>query len=478
MELNARRRWESAQKFFGARIWAAGVDEVRRGRALLYRAARILYATVRGYREKRLNFRAAALTYFAVLSVVPFLAFTFSVVKGFGLYQRLVNDNIRPYLISTFGENPALLRAFDQLLGFVEHTDFAKMGAITVLFLVYSSISLLSTIETALNDIWDAKTARPLLRQITDYTTLLVVTPLLMLAAITLRSAAESSWIMTFLKDTLSLGIVIDFLFKLASVVFICVALFALYMLMPNVRTRATSAALGGVTAGLLWQGVLILYVKAQVGVANYNAIYAGFGAVPIFLVWLYISWMVVLLGALLAASHQNEQGLRQAMQARQVDQELREVLSVAIAAEASRRFLDGAKGPAENELAGLLDAPVPTVQEVVAALVKAGVLARVVCGPDLTYLPARDIDNTRLSDVRDAVRAATDAAKLKAAVEGNLRDSLRQLIHLADQAVRDGSFNLTLRQLAQHAVRPAGSRAAETNGGEILDAKQPTVPA
>ena len=170
--------------------------------------------------------------------------------------------------------------------------------------------------------------------------------------------------------------------------VLVCVALFALYIVDAQRAHAGDSAALGGVTAGLLWQGVLILHVKAQVGVANYNAIYAGFGAVPIFLVWLYVSWMVVLLGALLAASHQNEQGLRQAMQARQVDQELREVLAVAIAAEASRRFLDGTKGPTENELADLLDAPAPTVQEVLNALVKAGMIARVVCGPDLGYLP------------------------------------------------------------------------------------------
>jgi len=212
--------------------------------------------------------------------------------------------------------------------------------------------------------------------------------------------------------------------------------------------------------------------------VANYNAIYAGFGAIPIFLVWLYISWMVVLLGALLAASHQNEQGLRQAMQARNTDQELREILAVAITAEATSRFLDGTKGPTEIELADMLDAPAPTVQEVLNALVKAGILARVVCGPDLSHLPARDIDATHLSDARDAVRRAADAAQIKTVVDSRLPESLRQLMQLADRAVRDGSFNLTLRQLARHAVGPVPRPAVAADGAdEILDAKQPTVP-
>ena len=266
MELNARRSWERAQKFFGSRIWSAGLDEVRRSRALLYRGARVLYATVLGYRQKRLNFRAAALTYFSVLSVVPFLAFAFSALKGFGLYKRLVDDTIRPYLASTFGENPSLLRAFEQVLGYVDQTDFSRMTAVGVLFLAYTSISLLSTIETALNDIWDAKTSRPLLRQITDYTTLMVVTPLLMLAAAGFRTAASSSGILNFLTNTLALGPVIDFLLNLTAVVLTCVALTAIYILMPNVRAKLTSAALGGVTAGLLWQGSLLLHVKLQVG--------------------------------------------------------------------------------------------------------------------------------------------------------------------------------------------------------------------
>jgi membrane protein len=477
MELNARRTWHRAQKFFGARIWAVGVDEVRRSRALLYRAARVLYATALGYRQKRLNFRAAALTYFSVLSVVPFLAFTFSALKGFGLYKRLVDDSFRPYLHSTFGENPSLLLAFEKVLQYVEQTDFSSMTALGVLFLAYTSISLLSTIETALNDIWDAKTSRPLLRQVTDYTTLMVITPLLMLGALTLGAAAYSSSIVQYLKAAFLLGPVIGFLLKLIPIVLTWVALTAIYILMPNVHTRLSSALLGGVTAGLLWQGSLLLHVKLQVGVANYNAIYSGLGAVPIFLVWLYISWMIVLMGAQLAAAHQNEQGLRQAMRARQVDQEVRELLAVASAAEITRRFLDASVPPTHAELTELLDAPAPTVQEVLNAMVKAGIIARVVCGADLGHQPARDVDGVNLADVRESVRSSPDATAIKAAVESRLRDSLRELIDVEERSYRQGAGSLTLRQLAQHAAAQPKPRPRTAEPDQI-DAKQPTVPA
>jgi membrane protein len=476
MELNGRRTLERAQKFFGSRIWAVGVGEARRSRALLYRTSRILYATVQGLIAKRVNFRAAALTYYSVLSVVPFLAFAFSVLKGFGFYQRLVDDSIRPYLQQTFGENPTLLTAFQGVLDFVEKTDFSKLGAVGVLVLAYTSISLLSTIETALNDIWEAKTARPLLRQVTDYTTLLVVGPLLMLVALALGTAARSSGIVSFLSETLALEPVIDFALKFTSVVLACVALTALYMIMPNVHTRFRSAILGGLTAGLLWQGALLLYVKIQVGVAGYNAIYAGLGAIPIFLVWLYISWLIVLLGAQLAASHQNEQGLHQAMRARHVDQEVREILAVACSAEITRRFLDGGAPPTSLELTDLLDAPAPTVEEVLNALVKSGVAARGVCGQEIGFLPARDVDAVRVADVREAVRASPEADEIKLAVETRLHEGLRELLRSLDEAAHKGAGHITLRDLAQHALSTS-KRPATLHVAPVVDAKQPSVP-
>src|SRR5215204_3506103 len=104
--MGLKDNFQRAHKFFGARVWSASLGELKRGQALLYRAARILYATVQGFREKRLNFQAAALTYYSVLSIVPFLAFAFSVLKGFGEYQRLMDQSLRPYLQQTFGGNP------------------------------------------------------------------------------------------------------------------------------------------------------------------------------------------------------------------------------------------------------------------------------------------------------------------------------------------------------------------------------------
>jgi membrane protein len=433
---------------------------------------------VQGFREKRLNFQAAALTYYSVLSIVPFLAFAFSVLKGFGGYQRLMDQSLRPYLKQTFGGNASLLNALEQMLNFVERTDVSSLGMIGVLFLVYTSINLLSTIETALNEIWGAKSSRPLLRQVTDYTTLMVVTPLLAAAAITFGTAAQSSGIITFLRTTLGLGGLIDFALGLTSLVLGCIALIAVYIIMPNVRVRVTSAIFGGVIGGILWQLGLLLQVKVQVGVANYNALYSGFGAIPIFLVWLYLSWMIVLVGAQLAASHQYEQHLRQAVRARHVDQELRETLAIAVATDVARRFLQGCPPHTQAALAEALEVPPPAVEEVVNALVRASVIVRAVCGHEIGYMPARDLDDLRVADVREAVRIDPAARELKDVLERRLDPALRDFVQVTQLAARKGPNDLTLRELAERSVtEPPVEEPAERPQTEVIDGKQPDVP-
>jgi membrane protein len=174
---------ERLHSFFAEQIWAVSTANLRRGKALLYRVSRVGYSTVMGFVDNRLTVRAAALTYFSVLSVVPFLAFAFAVLKGFGAYASFIDGRVRPYLQETFGGNPALLGAIEKILQFVDRTDVSKMGAVGLLILVYTSVSLISSVEQTLNEIWGAKTTRTFLRQLTDYVTLLVTTPLLILVA-------------------------------------------------------------------------------------------------------------------------------------------------------------------------------------------------------------------------------------------------------------------------------------------------------
>ncbi len=454
----ARPLDERLRAYFTDRIW-----EDRPGEpwalGLLHTTVRVGYSTVRGFLENRLTLRAAALTYYSVLSVVPFLAFAFAVLKGLGAYNGFVSGTVQPYLQRTFGGSPTLLSAMQTILHFVDRTNVSTLGVVGLCTLVYTSVSLISSVEAALNEVWGARAARPFLRQLTDYVTLLVTTPILVLVATTFATAAQSSHLVELLRGLLGIGQLIDFLLRFTSIVVVGMALFAIYEILPNVHVRPASALLGAVVSALLWQALLIAHVQFQMGVAGYNALYSVMGAIPIFLVWMYLSWLIVLSGAQVAACHQNQRAMGERFSARRVDQALRERVALALVALVVRDFRAGARRT-EAALADDLQLPRAAVGEILSALARAGVLARSEVGREVFYLPARDPAILRTSDVRDAVRSEPEAESLRREVDGHLPPGLRGLLDASEDEWRRSPGNLTLQELSDIAFqcRPEGS--------------------
>jgi membrane protein len=474
--------------FFGARIWGAHLAALPRGRAAAYRASRLAYSTVRGFFENQLMLRAAALTYYTVLSVVPLLAFAFAVLKGFGAYRSFIDGVVRPYVQETFAANPALHGAIEKTLQFVDQTDVSRLGTVAVVFLLYTSVTLISSVEEALNDLFGAKAQRSFLRQLTDYTTLLVTAPLLLVVATTVSTAAQSSSFVSFLRDTLALGPVIDFVMGATPLLAVAVALFAIYVILPNVRIRVSAAVLGAAVAALLWQGALVLHVRLQVGVARYNALYSGLAALPIFLVWTYVSWTVVLVGAQLAASWQNDEIVRQRFRMRHADQAVKEMLAVALGAVITRDFLAGGPRRGAAALAELLEVPPQAVDEVLGDLCRAGLVIRTAAGHEAGWVPGGDVDALRAEDLRGALRRHPDARAMRETLGRALGPGARRVLREVEAGRSGVGGGLTLRDLAAllddgelapaspglGSPPPAAGRNGDGDGG---DPKQPDLP-
>jgi membrane protein len=472
---------------FARRIWDVRLVDLPRGRALAYRVARIGVTTVRGFLENDLALRAAALTYYTVLSIVPFLAFAFAILKGFGAYRTFIESTVRPYVVETFARNGPLYDAIDRILRFVDQTDVSRLGAVGIAALVYTSVTMVASIEVALNHVFGARSRRPLLRQITDYVTLLVTTPILLLAATTVSAAAQNSSVVTFLRDTRGLGSIIETLLGLTSTVVVGVALFAMYQILPNVRIRPLSALVGATASAVLWQGALLLQIQLQVGVARYSAVYSVLAAIPLFFVWTYASWVIVLVGAQLAASHQNEQLVRQRLRGAKADPALQEALAVAAGARIAHAFLAGGPRPTATELAATLEVPPVVLEDILDALVRAGLVVRAVLEGEVGYVPGRDIDATRVADLIDALRRDPRADLIRDPVERQLGVELQRVLREMQDALRSAPANVTLRELARALpddvrapLPPRAREEAPAAGGaaDALEAKQPDVPA
>jgi membrane protein len=473
---------DRVRTYLSSELWGERAGEPTHGRPLR-RLLRIAYSTWRGFVDHQLGSRAAALTYYTVLSIVPFLAFAFAVLKGFGAYRLLMDGTVRPWLSDTFGANPALLDAIGRVLDFVDSTDVSKLGVLGLLTLVYTSVSLVSSVEVSLNQIWGAKTSRPFVRQVTDYIALLVITPILVLVAATFTTAAQSSWVVEFVRDALRLGPVIDVLLRLTPIAVVFVALFAMYIILPNVRSRASSSAVGAGVAAVLWQGALVLHVQSQRGVASYNALYSVLGAIPIFLVWTYVSWLVVLCGAELAANHQNERAMQQRVLAHRADQALKEMLAVACGAQVARDFLLGRPPRTAAEIAERLAVPPPLVDDILDALARSGLVARTLAGREIRWLPARDPSAVRANDLREAVRRDPRADPIRESVERAISEPVATVLAGLDEEVRRSPMNPALRELALRAPPGGDSRPARPRrgppppAGPPSDPKQPDVP-
>jgi membrane protein len=458
----------AAFEFFSRSIWEVEIGSLSRARAWLIKLSRVGYLATRGFVQDKCMVRAAALTYVTILSLVPLLAVSFAAAKGLNFDRKLMAEVVTPFLDEHFpsappvavidagegevvvgtatgsGEMKDLRSTIDEVLRFVQETNFNAIGGPALLIFLYAIIKMLGAIEVAFNGIWGVTRSRSFVRKVSDYMSMVVITPLLLFAGVSFGIAAQNS---TIVAD-LGLSGVVEGLLKLGTWIPILVGFTFLYQAMPNTKVRFSSALLGGAVASLLWLAVVLAHVKLQVGIANANAIYSSFAALPIFLVFVNLCWVVVLVGAELAFAHQSEPTYREVERPYPTDHAVREIIAVRLAARVARRFLVGDEAPTPGELALELGVPVRPVQEVLARLAVAGVLAETEKDEDVAYLPARPLDALRVVDVLDGLRgyASPEDAPMHGPVDEVLDHALRGI----EENAASSEHNLTLRELAE----------------------------
>jgi membrane protein len=351
---------------------------------------------------------ASALAYTALLSLVPLFALMFAVMKGLGVQRRL-----EPLLLSRLALDPSVV---EQTIGYIDRTNVGTLGVLGALTLVFTVLSVLGSVEATFNAIWRIRLGRSWLRKATDYLSVVMLTPFLLLAAVAITSSVQEQSILRALLQTQYIGDVLLRSLRLAPVVFNIAALAVLYAVMPNRRPNVASVLLGAVVAGTVWFFVQWAYVAFQIGMAGYNAIYGALSQLPITLVWLYVSWAVVLLGAEIAAVY--ELGVADLASHRPAS---RRAVALHVLVSAARRFKRGGTPITPAEIARQLGADSDIVAEIFAALGKEGWIVPVE-NERSAYILARDprfIELARLPEVIDTEGIPVQAdAKVREALE------------------------------------------------------------
>jgi membrane protein len=443
--------WGRLVHFVSRGVWLCNLNELPPLKRFSYKSLRVLSLTLRGFVRDRCLFRAQALTFITTMSIVPLLAFIFSVSKGLGIYERLERDLIIPFLDSNMGPaleggDVGLRNTIDRVLAMVNQTDFAGLGLFGLGILLYTVIKLLSAIEGSFNEIWGVDAPRSLPRKVADYLSILVVVPIMLILATGMSAALKNAEAFVAIQDFLHLGPVVTYLVSFGSFFSAWFSFAFVYLFMPNTKVRLFSALVGGLCGSVLWGIAQILYVQLQFGVANQSAIYASVAAIPIFLVWVNASWITVLMGAELAFAHQNEPAFSQIARSREEDQAFRERVALRALTRLAGAFDHGESLPSVPALATEIGIPERSLEFVLVALAQAGQLTRVQ-GQSRVYTFTTSPDHLRVKMVLDALKGRRSQGRLEA--QSPLDSRLEGLLDAFEEEQSKSIHNKTIRELA-----------------------------
>jgi len=375
-------------------IWVEDFsDRSQQGRRVVT-VARWLYLVAYGFLRDRCLLRAAALAFTTTLSIAPFLAVAFTITKAVGLQNT---EFVHGLLMKLTAGRTDLVTLF---LNYVQSTNVKKLGYVGLVVLLFTALSLLATIETAFNDIWGVAKGRSPWRKFTDFFSVTLICPLLLLVGFSLTISLQNEAVVQKILSVTAFNYIYLGLLKALPYVMMWLALTFLYAFMPNTRVSLGCALAGGVIGGTLWQAAQWAYVGWQVGVTKYNAIYGGFAQFPLFLFWLYISWVIVLLGAEISFSLQNMKTFESEVRAGHVNFEGRiktAILFLLLLTEALKR---GELPPSNEEAAQRIGVPVKAVNDVAEVLAAQRFCNRLDDEHGPTYGLARDPEAIRISDL------------------------------------------------------------------------------
>lgn len=407
----------------------------------LHTLTRWAYMVGRGFVADKCLLWASALAFTTALSLVPLLAVAFSISKGFGFQN---SEFIRDLLMQVAAGRTETVNA---IVGYINNTNVRTLGVVGVGFLFITVLSLLSNIEKSFNSIWGVKSTRGAWRKLSDYLFITLICPLLIVIAISATASMESSAVVQMVLSYSVTSAVYVMILKMLPYFSTWMALLFVYTFMPNTRVKLRAGAAGAVVAGTLWQLVQWAYINYQASFKNYNAIYGSFAQVPLFLIWLFISWVILLLGAQICFAVQNSGTYFRESRMASYSHDDRQKLAALVLALITNAFIKGLPPVPNEQVARRLDAPVKLVNDVLNMLEGAGIVVKLDDPEAEVYGLARPPDSVRMVDVILALSSFKEDDRTQA-LTGRL-EFLEPVFGSITGAAAASPENLTLSEFA-----------------------------
>lgn len=424
-----KETFQKAKKFVVDDVWEIDFNALSFLKRFSFGFVKVCFIVVRGFSRDNCPLHASALTYITLMSMVPLIAMMFSVAKGFGGGDRL--QSLIQEQTSQLPEN--VTAVLNNMMGYVENTNFGVLGAVGVLLLFYTVIAMMGKIESSFNSIWGIQSHRTFFRKFSDYISVLLVVPLLMLAATSINASLSTNSFILFLQDKVPLfADIYEAAAQFTGIVFVWIAFTLVFMFMPNTQVRILSALTGGIVAGTLWQWLQWAYIHLQVGVAKYNAIYGTFASIPIFLAWLYLCWLIVLFGCEVAFAIQNYRTYEEEGASLKTNQSTREALALTMLIDLAQKFERGQGAWSLTQFAYDHHIPIRLSRDIFHQLSDEK-LVLIAEGKNSSFMPGLPLEKIKVKDVYAALRgapkgkASKEIASLNYQAETTLNDLVKQ---------------------------------------------------
>jgi membrane protein len=422
-------------------LWQAEPADLTRVKRLLSSFIKIAFLVGRDFIENLVKLQAMALAFKTLLSIAPLLAVIFSILKGFGVHNRI--EPVLAEALAPLGERGQEVTS--HLIGFVDKMSAGALGSVGVVTLFITVLSLMSTIEQAFNTIWRVRFPRKLARRFSDYLSVLLVGPVLVFAALTITATLQSN---SFVRTLLALepfGTVMLIMLRIVPYVTLWGAFTFSYLFIPNTRVRLRSALIGGLVAAILWQTVGWGFATFVASSTRYYAIYSSFAILLLFLLWLYVGWVIVLLGAQVSHAHQHIRfyyGHRENLARSPAG---REKLALQLLLLIGRNFHQGLSPMSITDLANRLQLPAALIKDFLEMFQQSRLVLPL--ADEETFVLGRAAEKIRIKEILDCVRTSGDTNK-GTGIYLREPDGIDELLLAADQSVAATLDGKTLQSL------------------------------
>lgn len=388
-------------------VWGQALESKGVPGEIAARVLRYLYALIRDILAGQLTLRAMSLVYTTLLSVVPLIAMSFSVLKGLG-----VHNDLRPFLyqgLAPLGEQGEVIT--DEVINLVDNVRGGLLGSVSLAFFIYTSVSMVQKLEESFNYVWHVGQPRSIARRFSEYLVVMLVGPVVVVIALGMIASIRNATAVQIMLDNEALGPVFVAAGSIVPYLLVAAVFTFLYIFIPNTKVTFKSALVGGFVGGCMWAGIGVIFTTFVLYATQRQLIYSGFAVAITTLIWLYLSWLVLLLGAQLAFYHQRPAFLRIGRREPSLSNAMRECLALNVMYLVGQAFREKDRSVTLEGICSKLKVPSIALSPIAKSLEDAGLL---IVTEKEELLPGREMNRLKVVDILNVVRQEGDTGSYR----------------------------------------------------------------